>query len=384
MKDRNLNILKYKRGLYTNLDLLIIEALGKYGPRNISKIARELDLAESTIRYRILNLRKKGLLYMSTGIYHTNIGLKKNLVFADLNPVYYRYAPELFRRIDYWTYMRYVHGEKEGFHVNYIAPYENTIKIKEFIKEMKRLDLIYNYKIYYSTCLYGVKPSTRWYDLTDDRWDFNWSSLPDLIDNAETELPYNLRDPKEYPILADKTDIYILKELEKDPTVTYTELAKSLNTTPQAIYYHFNKHIIRYRLIEGFEIFFRKFEPDESLVMYFIIEFTNYDYFAKSTNVFREMPFAHSLGKIIGKNGLFMAVYIPVREIPNLLKSFNDLAELGIIKKYEYKFSHYKEYGKRQTIAYKLFKDGRWEYKHEEYLSELYELYDKIMNKVLN
>jgi hypothetical protein len=88
------------------------------------------------------------------------------------------------------------------------------------------------------------------------------------------------------------------------------------------------------------------------------------------------------VGKIIGKNGLFMTLYIPVKELPNLFNCLNRLIELGIIKEYEYKFSHYKEYGKRQTIAYKLFKDGKWEYRHEEYLSELYELYNKIMKKV--
>ena len=382
MNVKNLDSLKYKRGLYTYLDLLIIEALGKYGPRNLNKIAKSLKIPESTVRYRIKKMIEKGLLFLSTSVYHTNIGLKKNLVIVDINPVFYEYMPKFLRSLGYWSYVRHVHGDHEGYYTLYIAPAKNVNEVRRFVRGMKKLDLIYNYNIYYSTCLYGVKPSTKWYDLKSNRWEFEWDTLKDSIENADTELPFNLKDPDGYPILADYMDIVILKELELDPTITYNELAEKLNTTPQNIYYHYHKHILKNNLIEGFEISFRKFNPNRSLVIYFITRFPSYDYFAKTANVFRELPIIHSMGKIIGSNGLFYVVYLPVEEVPRLFDTMNELVELGFIKDYEYRYAHYKDYAARQTLAYKKFKNGEWEFSFEEYMDELYQHYEEALRKI--
>ncbi|HIE36836.1 TPA: Lrp/AsnC family transcriptional regulator, partial [Candidatus Geothermarchaeota archaeon] len=69
-------------------DIKIIEGLSKYTPRNILKISREIGIPESTIRYRISTLIKRGLLRLYTNVYHTNIGLKKHVVFTKYNPIY--------------------------------------------------------------------------------------------------------------------------------------------------------------------------------------------------------------------------------------------------------------------------------------------------------
>lgn len=379
MKDRIDISLKYKRGPYTYLDLRIVEALGKYGPRNLNKIARDLGLPESTVRYRIKRLRKEGILKLSTSVYHTNIGLKKNVIFAHINTSLYKYMVDLFRRIDYWTYLRATHGESEGFHALYIAPVEYTNKVKEFIEEMRKLGIIEDYVYFNSTCLYGVSPKTKWYELKDDKWIFDWNYFINNIDNASTYLPFNLREPKEYPILADEFDIYILKELEIDPLITYGELAQKLNVTPQNIYYHYHKHVIGNRLIEGFEIYFRKFDPKKSFVFYFVLEFPNHDYLTKMANLLDDIPFAYSMGKVIGQEKLFVVMYVPSEEISNLFNTLNELVRVGILKGYEYRWSHATERGHRMTIAYKMFKDGKWLYPHEEYIQELHDLYRKIV-----
>jgi len=370
--------LKYKRVPYTYTDILIVEALGKYGPRNVYKIAKELGLPESTVRYRISRLKKRRLLHMSTSVYHTFLGLKKMLVFADINPVYREYLFDFFDKLGFWYSMNITHGTKEGFLVLYLIPPNHLRDANSFIEELRRLDVIYDYKIRYTTCLYGVNPSTKWYDLVSNKWSYDWSMLPKDIDEAGTELPYNLRDPDGYPILADYIDVIILKELELDPTISYSELARKLNTSPQNIYYHYNNHVIKNRLIEGFEIFFLKFNPKNSFIFYITLDFTNHRYLAKAANAFNYLPYAYTMGKVIGENKLFTVFYIPADQVKNLFDALNNLINIGILKGFEYQFSHYMDRRKRQTIPYKKFKGDSWYYPREKHLKELHQEYERV------
>lgn len=372
MQNIKLSILKYKKPEYTASDLIIVEALGKFGPRNIYKIARYLGIPESTVRYKINSLKKKMLLKLYTNVYHTNLGLKKSVVFAETNPIYHKKIHEFFSIIDYWVYMRRIHGIKDEFYTLYISPVEHINKVKIFLDEMKKLDIIYNYKVIYSTCFHGVNPTTTWYDLNNDRWSFKWNELEQDIENATIELPFTLKDPPGYPLLADWYDIMILKEMEKNPTITYSELAKHISTTSQNIYYHYKKHIIPRKLIEDFQIYLRKFDAKYSYIIFMLLEFSSYTYLAKTANALRNKPFVEVLGKVIDENRLFSVVNIPADQFPNLFEEINNLIEKGYIKNYEYRISHYMEGGRRQTISYKNFIDRRWIYPHESYIHELY------------
>ena len=383
MRSKKLSILKHSKIKYDIIDLMIIEGLGKFGPRNLYKIAKELGIPESTIRYRLNRLFRKKLLRLHTNIYHTYLGLKKHVVFADVNPAYLNVIDEFFSIIDFWVYLKRVHGPTEQYHVLYIAPPENSQDIDDFLREMINLDLIYGYKKYYSTCYYNVNPTTTWYDLNKNEWIFDWESIFKELDTADTELPYTLKDPSSYPLKADTMDILILKELEKNPLISYTDLAELIGTQPQNIYYHYKNHIIGRGLIEDFQVYLLKFDVAKSIFLYLIIEFTNYTNFAKVTNIFRNKPFAQVMGKIIGENKLFLYVYIPVEELTNLLNTLSRLASMGIVKNYEYRMSSAFDPARRQTISYRNFAGTHWVYHHEAYMDALHQKYNSLMKSIM-
>ena len=58
------------------------------------------------------------------------------------------------------------------------------------------------------------------------------------------ELPYTLKNPESFTLKADKTDLLILKEMEKDATITLAEIARKLGTTLQNIRYHYDRHTL--------------------------------------------------------------------------------------------------------------------------------------------
>jgi DNA-binding Lrp family transcriptional regulator len=168
-----------------------------------------------------------------------------------------------------------------------------------------------------------------------------------------------------------------LKELEKNPVVSFKEIAKKAGTTPQNIYYHYHQHIISNKLIEDFQVYLRKFELTYSVLPYFVIDFVDHKAFAKTTNVFRNKPFVEVLGKILDSNTLFVSANLPLHEFVNMLNTLNEMIGLGYVKEYRYYISYPFEKGRRQTIPYKNFKDGAWMYYHDDYMTELEDLYKK-------
>jgi DNA-binding Lrp family transcriptional regulator len=368
---------------YTASDIHIVGALGTYGPRNILKISRILGIPEATIRYRIRRLRDKGLLYLHTNIYHTNLGLKKTILFAKFNPDYESYMNDFLSIVDYWVYLKKVHGNKNMYHALYISPVEYMDELRRFIREMEKLDIIKEPLLLNSTCFHNVNPSSDWYDLKQGVWTFNWDTLEDEIDNASEEVPFTLEDPKGYPMLGDWHDIMILKELEKDATRSYHDIAKMLNTTPQNIFYHYKKHIVGRRLIEDFQVFLLKFPMEVSYYIHAILEFSSRSMLRKVANAFRNKPFTNVLGKIIGEDKLYCVMTVPSHQFVNLFNKLDELVAEGYISDYQYWVAHYLDWWRRQTIAYKNYVDGRWSYPHEEYMNELYRIHEDAKKKII-
>jgi DNA-binding Lrp family transcriptional regulator len=243
---------------------------------------------------------------------------------------------------------------------------------------MVSLGILDSYELLWSTCFHRVNTTTTWYNLKREGWDFRWNELINEVDQASIELPVTLRDPDDFPILADEIDIFILKELEKDATISLSDLAKMLGTSIQNVHYHFKKHIEGRFLIEDYQIVFKKFDLETSVFPRFIIEFPNHQYLAKTANVFRNKPFTEVLGKILDTNKLLVAAYLPLKEFFNMLRTLNRMVALGIIKSYNYRIVYPLEKSERQTIPYKNFQKGSWIFEADKYIERLHELHRKL------
>lgn len=346
---------------YDHVDLTIIEELGKYGPRNISRIAKKLKISESTIRYRIGKLVEKGLLRLSTNVYHTNIGLKKHIVFAPLNPKYHGHIFDLMDSY-YFGYLRIVYDKRPYIFGVHLAPPKISDRLDKFLSEATNLGIIEDYKVLHSTCFHNVNPAAEWFDFKNNCWNFPWHAMLSEIEGAPTDLPPTLKDPREFPILADELDIYILKELEKDPTIPYIKLAKNLNTTPQNVRYHYVNHVIKNNLIENFDVAFFRFPPENSLIVVALLDFPNETYLAKVANVMVDKPFSEVYGKILKQCKLLACLYLPVSEFGNLVRFLNNMVSAGYLRNYEFFFTPAIEPSRTFTIPYEFFKEGDWRF----------------------
>jgi DNA-binding Lrp family transcriptional regulator len=164
-----------------------------------------------------------------------------------------------------------------------------------------------------------------------------------------------------------------LKELELDATISLREIATKLNTTTPSIKYHFDKHIVKRQLLEGFQVIYYPFDKSTSNGFFFMFMFKSLENMSKFARSLLDKPFALSLGKVFGKPSLFAYIYLPLAEFRRFIDSLGKLVKLGFLARYDYVFQ---DMGmtQRYTIPYKSFRNESWLFDREIYLDRVDDL----------
>ena len=359
-----------KQNKLQTLDVKILEGLALYGPRNISKLASKLNISVGVLRRRINKLRSHFSLIFTGSLYHTNIGLRKVVVFVEFKPGYEELVYQCLKSNDYWLYVSQCIGSPKCLAI-YGIPRGKEVEFEEFLKVLEELDVVCEVRFFWSTCFQNVSTTSVWFDTEREEWVFPWDSwLKEVLTRKEVELPYTLKDPPAYPQMADWIDIIILKELEKNYRVKLREIAKKLGISLQRVRYHFENHVIRLRMLEGHQIVAKHYEGLSPDTYYFRFVFKNYENLARFAYSLLNKPFVRVIGKVYGRNQLFVQVYLPRQELRNFLAVLSKLIKMGFLKTYEYVIQDLAK-TERQTISYEFFKDNKWIYNHEKYLAKL-------------
>lgn len=354
-------------------DLKILEGLDVYGPRNVTNVARKLGIPAETARKRLKGLQSQNFLKFHVNIYHTNLGLKKAVVLAEATPGYEDLLFNCLKTNDFWIGITRCYGKFEGCLGIYTIPLSHIEEFKRFVKELERLKLAKNIQVFWSTCFHSVPFTCNWFDEGSETWVFPWDKWLEEIPSQGTKLPYTLVDPEDFPTLGDEIDVFILKELEKDATISFTDLARILDTSPQLVRYHFREHLLKRGLIESFEVTFFHFGRATSDYFFFIFKFDSMEKLAKFALSLLDKPFAKGLGKILGDSALIAYLYLPKPEFRKFIDSLSKLIRNGLLRDYDYLIQDLRE-ASRQTISYEYFKDGAWLYDHEKHIQNLRKL----------
>jgi DNA-binding Lrp family transcriptional regulator len=358
-----------------NLDVRILEGLAELGPRNITRVAKELNIPRGTVLSRIKRMSSSFYLRLVTTVYHTNLGMKKAVVFAKGVPGQEDVLFNFLKVNKFYIYLSRCYGMFEGCIGVFVIPVEHTAEFEDFITEVNRLGVTQDVKLFWSTCFHSVNLTRNWFDPDKETWVFPWEKWLDEISSSESELPYTLKDPKSFPLKADETDMFIIKELEKNAAVSLTAISKKFGTTLQNIRYHYERHVVRYGLIETFQMAIMHFDMATSDMLFFTFRFSDSEKMGKFARSLLDKPFVIILGKVLNENSLVSQVYLPRQEFRNFIDALSRLVRVNFLKDYEYVFQDLRR-GKwsRETIPFELFKNGSWTYEHSQHLKALHDL----------
>lgn len=351
------------------VDLKILEALATYGPRNVTEVSRKLHMPAETLRKKLKRLNSQAFLRFNVNVYHANLGLRKAVVFAEAVPGYENALLDAFKINDFWTFLSRCYGMFEGCIGIFAVPDGSRSVFEHFISELEGIGLSRRSQIFWSSWFYSVPSKCEWFNPETKTWNFDWDGWVQEIETEDPNLPHSLVEPKAFPVKADEIDVFILKELEKDATISFKRLAKRLGISPQLVRYHYYNHLISRDLLESFEVTVFHFGKD-SESSFFTFSFDEERNLARFASSLLDKPFVIALGKISGKNQLYGYLYFPRSEFRGFLEILSKLVRNGFLKDYQYVIQDLTS-SVRETIPYQCFKKGKWVYDHERYINIL-------------
>lgn len=337
----------------------IIGALGRHDPRNLSSIAKLVGLPNSTVAFRIKQLTRKLNLEVNARVDFNKLGLTRAIVFAETLPGKWNMLWEALEDLGCLTYITKCHGRFYGCYAIFAFPVEYRQRLEEYFYEAKQCQVLSHFLFFWTTNLCQIHPTFDWYDFENREWIFRWQQWVEEVVNASDNLPKSLADPKEYPIMADRKDMFLLRQLERDGVIAFNELAKIAGMSPRSVAYRYYKHLVERKLIVDHMAHFYRFPYQTSDVCSFIMEFPHEEGLAKFANSVSNKPFILSYAKVLGENTLITNTYMPKTEFPKFIDSLNRLAEMNLIKSFFHVVLTLIPH-KRGGVPYELFEDGAW------------------------
>jgi len=358
-------------------DIAILEGLSMIGPRNLALIAKQLGLPASTIRFRVRRMISNSILFLHLNPYHTNMGLKKVVLFIEAVPGFEDLLLKCLKIVDFWIQLFRIYRPYEGCGGVWTIPKENVEDFSSFLKSLQDRGIAKSIEAHWSTCFQGVPVRKRWYSEGEGSWGFNWEEWANELETIQGELPYTLVEPEDWPIKADYIDLLIIKELEIDGRATLNYISKKLNQPLPKIKYHFYNHVLKQGLVEDYQVEIYRFPFPVCELLFFKFEFDEYDKMVKFALSLLDKPFAIFMGKVLGENSLISQIYMPKWEFRKFVHTLSILIRRGFMKKYRYFIEDmYQTW--RETIPYQHFKDGRWNYDNNKHHEELNNILEKM------
>lgn len=363
------------------VDVKILEALSFLGPRNLKLIAEHLDLPPTTLRYRVRRMLEDSILFIHANPYHTNMGLKKAVIFVEAVHGYEDLLLDCLRINDFWLYLCRIYGPYEGWGGIWTVPLDNAEDFKLFLWRLIDLGVAKSFSVNWTTCHEGIPVKTRWFSIEENSWTFNWPEWMNELETIEGELPWTIQEPDDWPIRVDYTDLLIIKELEKDGRISLTDLSKNIGVPLETAKYHYRQHVLKRELIEGYQMEIFRFPPLSSEFLFFKFDFDSHEKFKKFALSLLDKPFPTFIGKVLGQNSLISHMNLPKKEFRKFIKALSLLIRKGLLKSYNYwiqdMFIQW-----RETIPYEHFENGKWKYDIEGQLEELANITEKTSFKL--
>ena len=357
-------------GKLDETDVDILEGLSMLGPRNLNSIAEHLELPAATVRYRVRRMLADSTLFLHLNPYHTNMGLKKAVIFFEAESGLEDILLECLRLHDFWLFLCRTYGPYEGCCGIWTVPKGREGDFLEYLQSLVDSGIAKSIDVNWTTCHEGIPVQTRWFDAVERTWVFDWDEWLDEVETIEGDLPWTLQEPDDWPIKVDREDLLIIKELEIDGRRTLTEISKNIDIPLEKVKYHFREHVMKRDLVEGYQVEIYRYPSLVSEYIFFKFEFDAYDQLVKLALSLHDKPFPIHLGKVIGETAFTCHMYLPKWEFRRFISCLSTLIRKGLLKRYHYVFQDAFQ-NWRETIPYQHFKDGTWNYDKENFREKL-------------
>ncbi|MFQ5871558.1 MAG: AsnC family protein, partial [Candidatus Geothermarchaeales archaeon] len=230
---------------------VLVEAVKRFGPRNYSLLSRVTGIPTETVRYKIDHqLVRTGVRVHVSVDYHKLAMVRTwgTFYFEEDNDIISKGVLEALAKIGYLTYHGQVlpHGK---FVVAHCIPARFYDDYRKFLEGLVDVGILKSFAMNRLDFLRHLSMKPEFFDFKRRKWKIPW----DRLDPGEARVPHIISEPRTEP-LADKVDLFILKELQLDCTRSLAAIARKLGMNYKTLRYHYLEHVAQRNLIDKYVV----------------------------------------------------------------------------------------------------------------------------------
>ena len=365
---------------FDRTNVKILTAMGRYGPRNMLEVSRRTRIPFTTVYHRVRKLEAKGkrLAYL---VPRTSLlGMQRIVVLFSASAGAEELVTSALKIPNLWRCLNscegtFTHLSVHSVPINYLKDY------RKYLQRLSALRLIRRSTIFPSGDYIPNFPNFKYYDSHTKSWMFPWEMW---LGTLKKTRPFeSLEDPNKYPLLADKKDILMIRELEKNARKTFAELTPILEMTLQGVKYRYDKRLGPSGLTGPISFDIYPYPAEISAKHEIMLEFPNKIALDKFYSLRHEMFFIQGLAKILRRDAILACTYTPQSQLSYMFSFFSEMAKAGLLVAYSP--IRMRLAGRQaETIPYELFDDKKgWLFSLPACLAKLSKLVStsKVMSK---
>jgi len=352
---------------FDRTNVRIVSAMHQIGPRNLLEVARQTKVPAATIYSRVRKLERSLMPLTYINPTYSKLGLMRIVVLASIAPGREALAEKLLLLPNLWSTTMPAEGLFNHYSVHAV-PLSHISTFRRYIEKIRDSGIIQRcHLIKVSDSDIGFW-NFEFFDIETKTWLLDWNRwLKDSNDPKKTRW---IEDPTEYRVQADKKDLLILKELQKDGRKRFSEIAHVAGITLQAVKHRFDSTITNKGLIHNYVFRFIPYLVELSDLREVKLDFADEDSMNRFFSASLEFPFVMSISKALKKTSLICRTLVPRASSREFFDFLSKLARLGMVKEYSTIRLHL-EGQRRQTISYEIYDDKRgWCWDSEKCLSD--------------
>ena len=327
--------LRVMSALLSEIDVpnaIILKAIWKYGPRNISQISRVTKLPRSTITYRLQRLMRVGL-RIEPALRLQPLGYE--IIYGSIRPAkgkliqaYKELNKEFTRSIGITL------TPGHNIQIKMLIPRGNQNPAIELLEKLKDRGIIEDYS--YNICdeeIVTTIINDKDYDPQTQQYVYDWEKWFKGVLEAPEEPLLLIKPPEEEVI--DHIDYLVLQLIFKDPLIDYVDMGKLVNINYQTLRYHYLKHIEGKKVIVGWSPLILPTPLEKSHYLILKVQFNGFREANKYVNVMHIHAPILSICRVKGENTFIFSIFIPRQEEIRFLWFHEALMQQGLIRNYE-------------------------------------------------
>ena len=334
------------------------------------KSLEERGIPFTSVYHRVARLEAKSKRLVSLIPQVSKLGLVRVIVLVTANLGSEDRVTMALKVPNYWRSVNRCEGTFTHFSVH-LVPFKFLKQFRSYMKRLTELGLITQSSIMLTSDYIPNFPNFDYYNPATNEWAFQWGRW---LASFKKKPSQTIEDPASYPILADKKDMLIVKELEKNARKSFADLAPLLGISLQGVKYHYDKKLVPTGIVNYFGFDVWPYPETVSAYHEILLKFTNSRDMNRFYSSMNEFFFVLGISKVLHQNSLLVRTYTLQTQVPSLFTFLSQMAQEGLLESYSAVRQDFIE-REGQTISYELFdQEQGWNFDLKQNLAELSKL----------